>query len=472
MGQELFQHGNLEGGYIHRITNWRFVDTAARMDPSNMFTFRDLDKVCYDAETQEYYALHKILTGFIPEWKLLSAVDAQGEANTLYKIGTGVALNGPKVGVTLGIKSVTGTANRIDVTEDVDGTVRFNVSANLSIPFVNVTGVPAYLPATYVPPLATSTTDGTITAADFNKLSGIQSNATANSSDAVLKDRANHTGAQAANTISDLQEAVQDIMGSSIVAGASIAVTYNDALGTVKIDALGGITGTTNLNYVPSPSDGQVTSDTGTDATIPAATGTNAGLMTPAQVTQLAGLGTMSTQNANAVAVTGGAIDGTPIGATTRALGRFTSVDASMGAKFGNVANADPTVLNWYDRNGVFTPSIVGSTTAGAPTAYTRRIGNFTRLGNKYSCHIEAGWTGHTGAGALRITGIPDIPLRDATVKAVMDGIAYTSGYIPFFIIGAGAAVIDSYQLPPTGAWTIMPLPVNGYIILDFDIEV
>jgi len=41
----------------------------------------------------------------------------------------------------------------------------------------------------------------------------------------------------------------------------------------------------TNLGYTPSPTNGLVTSDTGTDATIPAVTATNAGLATPAMLT-------------------------------------------------------------------------------------------------------------------------------------------------------------------------------------------
>lgn len=45
--------------------------------------------------------------------------------------------------------------------------------------------------------------------------------------------------------------------------------------------------GATNLAYSPGALNGVVTSDTGTDATIPAADGSNAGLMIPAQVTKL-----------------------------------------------------------------------------------------------------------------------------------------------------------------------------------------
>ena len=41
------------------------------------------------------------------------------------------------------------------------------------------------------------------------------------------------------------------------------------------------------------------------------------------------GLGTIATQNANSVAITGGAIDGTPIGATTPSTGKFTTVQTT-----------------------------------------------------------------------------------------------------------------------------------------------
>jgi hypothetical protein len=39
----------------------------------------------------------------------------------------------------------------------------------------------------------------------------------------------------------------------------------------------------------------------------------------------------MSTQNASSVAITGGTIDGTTIGATTATTGKFTTVTATTG---------------------------------------------------------------------------------------------------------------------------------------------
>lgn len=46
-------------------------------------------------------------------------------------------------------------------------------------------------------------------------------------------------------------------------------------------------TGITNLGYTASPTDGTVTSDTGTDATIPLADATNAGLLSPTEKTSI-----------------------------------------------------------------------------------------------------------------------------------------------------------------------------------------
>ena len=56
-------------------------------------------------------------------------------------------------------------------------------------------------------------------------------------------------------------------------------------------------------------------------------------------------LGTMSTQNANAVTITGGTIDGTTIGATTPSTGKFTTIETDMGAS-PNIFN-NQTQFGW-----------------------------------------------------------------------------------------------------------------------------
>ena len=134
--------------------------------------------------------------------------------------------------------------------------------ANLSHTHViaDVTGLQAALDGKQ--PLATVLTNTTasFTTALETKLSGIATGATANSSDATLLNRANHTGSQSSSTISDFAEATDDRVAALLVAGTNVALSYNDVANTLTINSTasggggtwGSITGTlssqTDLN--------------------------------------------------------------------------------------------------------------------------------------------------------------------------------------------------------------------------------
>lgn len=103
--------------------------------------------------------------------------------------------------------------------------------------------------------------------------------------------RANHEGTQPLDSITGLQAALdskEDGLGNPAVDGYVLTST---AAGVRRWVAMTGGGGATNLGYTASPTDGTVTSDTGTDATIPAGSETNASLMLPADKTKLNGVG-------------------------------------------------------------------------------------------------------------------------------------------------------------------------------------
>ena len=90
-------------------------------------------------------------------------------------------------------------------------------------------------------------------------------------------------------------------LGAGVFANSVTATAYITVGGTSTQYVMGdgslssggsGGTGTTNLSYASSPTNGIVVSDTGTDATIPLADGTNAGLLKPSDFTQLSNLTT------------------------------------------------------------------------------------------------------------------------------------------------------------------------------------
>jgi hypothetical protein len=95
--------------------------------------------------------------------------------------------------------------------------------------------------------------------------------------------------------------------------------------------------------------------------------------LTPAVVSNMMGLGTMSTQAASAVAVTGGAINGTTIGATTPATVKGTSVTATGVMTGGfNAAAAGTLALAMASAPHVsVTPNATGTFTTTVPPAGT-----------------------------------------------------------------------------------------------------
>ena len=76
-----------------------------------------------------------------------------------------------------------------------------------------------------------------LTAAQVRTLINVASGATANATDAALRDRSTHSGTQLAATVSDFSEAVDDRVAALLVAGSNVTITYNDAANTLTLAA-------------------------------------------------------------------------------------------------------------------------------------------------------------------------------------------------------------------------------------------
>lgn len=129
-------------------------------------------------------------------------------------------------------------------------------------------------------------------------------------------------------------------------------LVFNNASGIDKID-------NTDSTVAGTATEITVTGSTDTGYTVAIATEFK-DRMTAAE-TAIAGLGTISTQDADAVAITGGTIDGTAIGATTASTGAFTNLSASgtttlAGASFtGNlVGNGTTEITDFVIDAGTF----------------------------------------------------------------------------------------------------------------------
>jgi hypothetical protein len=174
--------------------------------------------------------------------------------------------------------------------------------------------------------------------------------------------------------------------------GTNFFPSTTGSLGNQVINGNLSVTGTTSLTGALTAStatfSGSISSVsptfTGTPTAPTAVAGTNTTqIATTAFVQGIAGtLGTMSTQNANAVAITGGSINGTTIGASTAAsiagtTGNFSGNLASLGSVsgatgiFGAVSGTTITASTQFTGPGTGLTGTAASLTVGAATSAT-----------------------------------------------------------------------------------------------------
>lgn len=78
---------------------------------------------------------------------------------------------------------------------------------------------------------------------------------------------------------------------------------------------------------------------------------------------------------------------------------------APASGKGINFSAAGGDTLTMYDE-GTWTPTVVGTSTAGTAT-YGLQSGTYTRIGRMVYFQCELVWSGGTGTGNLRIAGLP-----------------------------------------------------------------
>ena len=89
-------------------------------------------------------------------------------------------------------------------------------------------------------------------------------------------------------------------------------------------------------------------------------------------------------------------------------VGNLVIGTAGKGIDFSANTNAPgmtSELLNWYEE-GTFTPTVLGTTTAGTAT-YGTQLGTYTRIGRMVYFQLELIWSSGTGAGQMRLGGLP-----------------------------------------------------------------
>lgn len=251
--------------------------------------------------------------------------------------------------------------------------------------------------------------------------------------------------------------------GAVTVAGTLVAGNGGTGLSSYTIGDLIYASGTTTLAKLAdvatgnalisggvgvAPSWGKIGLTTHVSGVLPVANGgtnaSSASITAFNNITGYTATGATGTTSTNLVFSTSPTIT-TPTlaGNVTMSTGNLIVGTSGKGIDFSATAHPagmQSELLDDYEW-GTFTPTIVGTTTAGTAT-YAFQLGRYTKVGNRVFFQLYVDWSGHTGTGSMRVGGLPYTSLASSL-----------SGYSP---VAIGYA--DSIA---TSASTVL----NGYVL-------
>ena len=151
-------------------------------------------------------------------------------------------------------------------------------------------------------------------------------------------------------------------------------------------------------------------------------------------------------------------------GITFAANGQMTLANTPLQLTGGQIvfpatqsASSDANTLDDYEE-GTFTPTIIGSSTAGTAT-YSTQVGAYRKIGSLVYITIQLEYTSGNGSGNLLISGLPFNNAYSAQIAIRADGITLSASSYPTAVVGSNVVNI---QQAATGTPTIASVSYDG----------
>jgi hypothetical protein len=417
---------NNANGYVTVIGIISNIDTSAYTDGAQLY-LSSTTAGTYTA-TKQYAPAHLVYVGVVEyahptQGKIFVKVQNGYEMDELHNVSAQTPSNGNTLiwnnstqlwvaaGITAGTGvSVTNGAGSITVANtgvtSVTGTAPV-VSSGGATPAISMAA-------------ANGTTNGYLTSTDWTTF--------------------NNKGSGSVTSVAATVPSFLSVTGTPITSSGTLAITYS---GTALPVANGGTGATTLTGYVKG---------TGTTAMTASSTIPN---------TDILGLGTMSTQNASSVAITGGSINGTSLGATTAGSAKVTTLDIASGLTLATLAGTSGQVLTsagagavptWTTPAGGVTLSNDTSTASNLyPTFASATSGSASTI---YTGNSNLLYKPSTGELQAQVhSSINGLTLNNATVNTTY---SIPSGYNA---VSAGPVTIASgvtVTIPSGSVWAIV----------------
>jgi hypothetical protein len=133
-------------------------------------------------------------------------------------------------------------------------------------------------------------------------------------------------------------------------------------------------------------------------------------------------------------------------------------------------ASSDANTLDDYEE-GTWTPTVIGSGTAGTAT-YSTQVGRYTKIGNTVYIQMQLTWTGGTGSGAgMYFVGLPFTSASfnaQSLALGQLNDIALTASNVATLIVSASSTTIGIQQYPVGGgSTTAVAYDAAGQIVIN-----
>jgi hypothetical protein len=249
------------------------------------------------------------------------------------------------------------------------------------------------------------------------------------------------------------------------VGSAGAPLVNGGVLGTPSSGTVTNLTGTASINI--NGTVGATTASTGAFTTL-SATGVTTVQAGSAAAPAITTSGDTNTgiffPAADTIAFTEGGVESMRIdssgnlciGVTPNGGGGVLQLKSGITFPATQVASSDVNTLDDYE-TGSFTPTAVGSTTAGTAT-YSVASGKYTKIGNRVFYNLRVVYTAGTGTGNMRVGGLPfaaSASTVGSTASIYAENLAGTALYIFVPLISPNNTYISIDQTPTGGGGAI-----------------
>lgn len=155
-------------------------------------------------------------------------------------------------------------------------------------------------------------------------------------------------------------------------------------------------------------------------------------------------------------------------GDQTLSTGNLVIGTSGKGVDFSATPGTGTSELFADYEEGTYTPTISGSTSSGSAT-YTSQTGYYTKIGNVVYVTAVMVWSGHTGTGNMRLSGLPFTVLNvtglEPPLSLYLSDIALTALNVGQATFRRNATYAEMLQYPTGGgAATDVPIDAAGTI--------